>query len=123
MAKAFKFTLNAEQKKLARKWVAALRSREFTQGQSQLKIEAASAKDNKTRYCCLGVLCELAGWDGKQGSDGFPTTKTLQKVGIAGNPYFVPDDFATYLAEKNDEGRKFYYIARIIERALLGRKR
>ena len=34
------------------KWVAALRSGKYTQGHASL------CKDNK--YCCLGVLCELA---------------------------------------------------------------
>lgn len=34
------------------KWIAALRSGEYDQAYSQLKLKDA--------YCCLGVLCELA---------------------------------------------------------------
>lgn len=39
-------------------WLAALRSGEYQQGKSHLK---RADDDSKTlRYCCLGVLCELA---------------------------------------------------------------
>lgn len=40
---------------LVDKWIAALRSGEFTQGVCMLKNEAEGS------YCCLGVLCEVAG--------------------------------------------------------------
>jgi hypothetical protein len=42
---------------LKTKWVAALRSGEFQQGQQMLHI----ADDNKHSYCCLGVLCKVMG--------------------------------------------------------------
>jgi hypothetical protein len=38
------------------KWLAALRSGEYKQGHKQL----ATAENNETTYCCLGVLCDLA---------------------------------------------------------------
>jgi hypothetical protein len=37
-------------------WVAALRSREFTQGKGVLRRKRGGVDS----YCCLGVLCELA---------------------------------------------------------------
>ena len=40
-------------KEIAAKWTAALRSGEFNQGTGALR-------DMDDRYCCLGVLCELA---------------------------------------------------------------
>lgn len=40
---------------LVDKWIAALRSGEFTQGVGVLKSEVDDS------YCCLGVLCEVAG--------------------------------------------------------------
>lgn len=44
-------------KDVAKKWVKALRSGKYKQGQSYLK---ATWDDKKgVRYCCLGVLCEL----------------------------------------------------------------
>ena len=42
--------MNPEIKK---QWVAALRSGEYRKGTAQLR-------DGNDRYCCLGVLCELA---------------------------------------------------------------
>ena len=40
-------------KDIKKKWVDALRSGEYKQGQGRLKNE-------KNEYCCLGVLCDLA---------------------------------------------------------------
>jgi hypothetical protein len=39
-------------KDVREKWVAALRSGEYKQGRSQLRFQ--------DKFCCLGVLCELA---------------------------------------------------------------
>lgn len=38
------------------KWVAALRSGEYTQGTGDLRL---ANEDGSLSYCCLGVLCEL----------------------------------------------------------------
>lgn len=51
---------------LKARWVAALRSGEYKQGRGQLQ-------DTKNRYCCLGVLCRVAGW--KISSDGRHVTQ------------------------------------------------
>lgn len=45
---------------VAEAWIAALRSGEYTQTQGHLKYEWM----DDVRYCCLGVLCELAIQDG-----------------------------------------------------------
>ncbi len=39
-------------KEVKKKWVAALRSGEYTQGTGQLR-------DSANNFCCLGVLCNL----------------------------------------------------------------
>ena len=44
-------TINTD---LAKKWVAALRSGNYVQGQNRLR-------NSEGKYCCLGVLCEVAG--------------------------------------------------------------
>lgn len=49
--------MNADIKK---RWIAALRSGEYQQGQGELKTSSGT-------YCCLGVLCELAKADGVGG--------------------------------------------------------
>lgn len=40
------------------KWLEALRSGKYKQTQKYLKVKK---EDNTCSYCCLGVLCELAG--------------------------------------------------------------
>ncbi len=42
-------------KEIKAKWVAALRSGEYTQGKDRLRTN----KNGKTSFCCLGVLCNL----------------------------------------------------------------
>ncbi len=42
-------------KEIADRWVAALRSGAYKQGQGFLK----KTVDGETRHCCLGVLCEI----------------------------------------------------------------
>lgn len=49
------------------RWVAALRSGEFQQGQFRLR----QTRGDVTQLCCLGVLCELAV------ADGVLTSETL----------------------------------------------
>lgn len=116
-------------------WLAALRSGEFEQGKNRL------ANDGK--YCCLGVLCELAVRAGVaekwvQHPDGAmkyghrnATDYSDKESGVL--PYSVqrwanmpdnnPDVFlgndAPYnLAALNDDGRSFDYIADAIEESL-----
>lgn len=43
-------------REVAKKWVKALRSKKYSQGQYYLK---QYNKQKKPKYCCLGVLCEL----------------------------------------------------------------
>lgn len=44
-------------KEVAKKWVKALRSGKYKQGEGCLK--QTDIPKNKTYHCCLGVLCEL----------------------------------------------------------------
>ena len=41
------------------KWITALRSGEYKQGQEFLKNTYSDGKTSETCYCCLGVLCDL----------------------------------------------------------------
>lgn len=43
-------------KTIAEKWVKALRSKKYRQGQMALKTKSSRGT---VRHCCLGVLCEL----------------------------------------------------------------
>jgi hypothetical protein len=51
-------------KNIAMKWVKALRSGKYKQGQSRLRNDSVDTKT--TTWCCLGVLCDIMnpdGWD------------------------------------------------------------
>lgn len=45
-------------KAFKRKWIAALRSGKFKQGENYLKNNPSG---NENEYCCLGVACEILG--------------------------------------------------------------
>jgi hypothetical protein len=114
------------------KWVAALRSGDYTQARSVLR------KKDTNEMCCLGVLCDLytkANDDGKwidktdvvdansstlgqvfnyEGSEfvGMPPRDIIAWSGLSVNRY---DSFWGALAESNDTGSTFEEIADKIE--------
>lgn len=118
----------AAQKKIVKKWVTALRSGKYKQGVSALHTVP---KNGGNKYCCLGVLCDLAMKAGI-------TKRTKELVGSVyfykydKESVFLPDSvrdwvgLATYgglygpdmrysLTEINDNGKSFNYIANRIE--------
>jgi len=114
-------------------WTAALRSGEYEQGHNALA--------NSGRYCCLGVLCELAvkaevipapveGHDGdmEYGDEAeslFLPPKVAEWAQIESSPTADPDGFPegvqwdtdgpAGLANLNDGGTPFAVIADIID--------
>lgn len=119
-------------------WVAALRSGEYEQGTEYL------SRDGK--FCCLGVLCDLAVkaqvivqytdytpyTDYGQGDEEILPSEVASWAGLTGenrqNPVIVPDiEGLTWnhreghrptLAELNDGGTPFGRIAEVIEAQL-----
>lgn len=80
---------------LKEKWVAALRSGNYKQGKNVLKRNGA--------YCCLGVLCEVAG-DAKLDHDG-NMVRSFNSMNIYGevNPYLgLSGRLQKVLASHND---------------------
>jgi hypothetical protein len=102
---------------IKQKWVAALRSGDYGQGHGALR--------NGERFCCLGVLCELAVQDGvipepalhglTSAYCGESSTLPERVRSWAGlerrNPYVFDDS----LAHLNDGGLVFSEIADLIE--------
>lgn len=107
-------------------WVSALRSGGYKQAQDGLK--------GGGRFCCLGVLCDLAVkagvaegwrddlvvhrsigyseiWDGNESSASLPTRKVLDWAGLG-------RDDSLRLAGLNDSGWSFERIANLIEEDL-----
>lgn len=115
---------------LKEKWLEALRSRKFKQGQGSLK-EVVDAEKGKTVHCCLGVLHEISGgkWhknsydrrpEGEYEGEFWTGTRT---TGSTSNCYLegnyrkgLDGDTQKTLAEMNDNGKKFYEIAKWIEK-------
>lgn len=123
------------------RWVAALRSGFYVQGYERLR---GRDMEGKVRYCCLGVLCELAVQDGitKHAHDevlstasttyytdgDFHSEKSLLPEVVANwaglnttSPYvdLGPDSPCITLSCLNDQGvMSFYQIADLIEREL-----
>ncbi len=100
------------------RWIRALRSGEYTQGEGSLK--AYNFGGSEYEFCCLGVLCDLVDstkWDREattgnivfEGKADYPPTSILEMVGLT-----LED--AQLLATFNDsDGYDFEDIARYLE--------
>lgn len=106
-------------KEIAEKWIAALESGEYEQGQGSLR------KDGK--FCCLGVLCEVAIQEGVEVT--VTHNSEIDKYYYEGNGAVLPEtvlDWADMysvwgrfgdgddLADLNDAGVSFADIANVI---------
>ena len=98
-------------------WVEALRSGEYQQGKTLLRVE-----DN---FCCLGVACEVAIKNGVninviQTDRYFSYNDATHSLPQAAMEFFgIKDNFGSFrenaLSAENDRGTSFQEIANIIE--------
>ena len=88
--------------KLKDKWVRALRGKKYKQGKRYLK--------HKGKYCCLGVLCDVAGVDIKETDNELIQDRNTYSL------FLLPEGTQNELAEQNDDGRKFKDIAGFINK-------
>lgn len=132
--------MQEQHKEIIRRWVSALRSGEYKQGEAFLR-----RPDNC--FCCLGVLCDLAvkdgviqeavlshnqGWNGKQtayayeGRCDFLPTVVQNWAGLESDRPEVTfehydeetdqyDTLTEWVSELNDNGVSFESIADAIE--------
>ena len=112
-------------KSVKKLWVKALRSGEYEQGKYRLR-------DRHNKFCCLGVLCNLhaqahpelaAEQTRKIEYCGKTEVLPIEVIRWAGlnvpNPRVIDfDGICTNIANLNDEGKSFEYIAELIERHL-----
>ena len=123
---------------IGRKWVAALRSGEYTQTTGTLRREGSGGFGGPAGFCCLGVLCDIMDpgrWgetagDGAvcygatndgAGAAGMPPWDILKRAALAESTHgddVRPAISADDLARRNDGGATFAEIADIIEEAL-----
>ena len=102
---------------IKQKWVDALRSGEYQQGQYCLRTDNG--------FCCLGVLCDLYGkennveWNGDMFQDMVVVLPlfVVEWSGIVNSNPYVNDEIST-LGELNDKGSTFEQIADVIEKQL-----
>jgi hypothetical protein len=115
--------MTAKQKKIVKRWVKALESGEYEQNKGALR------KGN--RFCCLGVLCDLAvkakvinpptilisdyGDDFAYGNGGYTGALPDSVRRWAGLSESSGAHRSTSLAALNDSGRTFKTIAKVIE--------
>lgn len=109
-------------KKIADKWVKALRSGKFKQTQGQLQ--------DAEGFCCLGVLCILAEQEGvdvarktyKHGPHLKGGVLEYQKAVMewadlsSDDGFFELSGISSSLVDKNDSGESFEEIADFIEK-------
>lgn len=103
-------------KQIKQKWVTALRSGHYKQGQRQLRTR-------ENEFCCLGVLCNIHAQEHLDFA-----TRQLSPVMYDSAQAFLPDMVAQWakipysvqleLAGMNDEGKSFNQIANYIEKVL-----
>jgi len=105
-------------KRIKKKWIAALRSGEYAQGKDRL----LTSTEEVDKFCCLGVLCDLHaretgdGWDGViyNGKEFLPPPVVLKWAGIEEDPLIR----GLFLSGYNDSGRSFKRIANLIDKYL-----
>lgn len=112
-------------KSIAKKWVKELRSGRYEQGTHRLV-------DNDDKFCCLGVLCNLAVDEGigewVRGSGGwlFKTEfdvdgillprEVMEWAGMNSFAGMLNNNTLDTLTDLNDFGKSFKQIANIIEK-------
>ena len=91
------------------KWVKALRSGKYSQGESYLMSPIVDGDD---LYCCLGVACDIQGIElgcnEQYPADDYDVPNMLK----------AKSDVAEFLADKNDNAWNFNHIADWIEEYL-----
>lgn len=105
-------------KALMRQWIEALRSGTYQQGAGCLRRKSP----NGERFCCLGVLHDIAGsgWveDGAAyvtRDDGLKVQLELSLLSRIGLPSIDRRDGEGALIEMNDAGKSFNDIADLLE--------
>jgi len=109
-------------KAFKKKWVAALRSGKYKQGNNKL----AELTSGGVIHCCLGVACEVAGSKTEKLYDYGVIYKDIAKnkyipkllKGTANKDFKPFNPIVKKLVDMNDGGKSFKYIASYIERYL-----
>lgn len=99
-----------------KRWLKALRSGEYEQAVHRLRAVTVGPVKKVEGFCCLGVLCDIAGvrWQNNECKFG------AKKLNDRGLDFFdISSGAQNILCELNDESRRsFKQIAQHIEKHL-----
>lgn len=90
-------------KSVAMKWVKALRSGKYKQGEGALK--RTSRLDGNDMHCCLGVLCDISKqgeWSQKPDSFGYTDYHCINDS----SDITIPLDVKKWAGMKSEEGER-----------------
>lgn len=103
-------------KRIKAKWLKALRSGKYQQGQDQLRgIDPTTAE---YEHCCLGVLADCAGERWRQDYEGMRLAEHLYLPAALLKRYGLTDKQQKRCATLNDRRWSFERIASYIQRYL-----
>lgn len=100
-------------KTMKNKWIKALRSGKYPQGQYQLCLR--EYEPDFDQYCCLGVLCDINGTLTENGTDNSRDEYSKQPSPYHCRQWGLGSDAVAALIEMNDGGESFAQIADYIE--------
>lgn len=109
---------------IKQKWVDALRSGNYKQTESILRLENDECEPSTFSYCCLGVLCDVAGayWnaEGKPFLHRDPLEAEEESLlNLDALYYFgLSEADQVILSDMNDNGKSFDEIAQYIDHAI-----
>lgn len=102
-------------KKLKKAWVKALRSGKYAQGCGSLKKN----EDGGTKYCCLGVLCDIKAKQTKKAFATYARGNVCLKASFRDRIGMVENSEEDVLISMNDDHvNSFQEIADFIEAKL-----
>lgn len=97
--------------KLKAKWVAALRSGEYLQGDGYLvQVDGDDEEDGEHKFCCLGVLCDIVRDDKR--NPGYDWAENYGLIRFAGNGQLLD-------TELNDELRELVGLPEEVQDELI----
>lgn len=106
-------------KEMIEKWIEALRSGEYKQGQRFLRVDT----DEGPRYCCLGVLADLIGCSWKPTSKWEPGGKDgtgIQAAIAPGEGESVLSPYMTALLHENNLWERYGFGRHVPQHVLTG---
>ena len=110
-----KYNFEKLEKGLKKKWIAALKSGKYLQGEQQLK----QGRGETAKFCCLGVLAEVCGVTNLREEGYFQKRRNIRGITKVPKQLIGAEGLPFELAQMNDKkGWSFTKIGNWIEKYL-----